>query len=44
MGFNSASSGSDGHEHMLSALNLSAAPGLKAAGLVQYGVGHGPGP
>ena len=41
MGFNSASSESDGHEHTLSA--LTAAPGLKAAGVVQYGVGHGPG-
>ena len=43
MGFNSASSESDGHEHMLSALNVTAAHGLKAAGVVQYGVGHGPG-
>jgi hypothetical protein len=44
IGFNSANSGSDGHEHMLSALNVTAAPGLKATGVVQYDVGHGPGP
>ena len=44
MGFNSATPGSDGHEHMLSALNVTAAPGLKGAGVVHYGVGHGPGP
>jgi hypothetical protein len=44
MGFNSASSESHSHEHMLSALNLTAPYGLKAAGVVQYGVGHGQGP
>jgi hypothetical protein len=44
MGFNSARSEPDGHQHVLSAMNATSVHGLKAAGVVQYGVGHGPGP
>jgi hypothetical protein len=40
-GFNSANPGADGHGHIGSALNVTAAPGLRAAGLVQQDVGHG---
>jgi hypothetical protein len=43
MGFNSASSESQAHEHMLSALNVAPAHGLKGTGVVHYGVGHGSG-
>jgi hypothetical protein len=42
MGFSSASPASNGHEDMLSALNVTAASGLKAAGVAQYVAGHGP--